>query len=238
MKISNKASIVFAITVMNETVSLVKTIKIIEKDFTNTQFTIVLITSKKATPESKKIMDSLILKSKNIVVYIQSVDGGSGIALREFRKTVGADFIFMLAADGETPANYCIAMFDKMNESGADIIQASRWLTHGSMSEYPVIKRHLNKLFQVFLNKLFRKNISDWTFGMRLYRNKPYTEGVWNEIGHAIYLESLIVPLLKNFTIEEYPVDWQKRSDGNSNILRIKLFRYLVVALKLRIGKK
>ncbi len=237
MTVSKNHSIVFAITVMNETVSLIKTIEIIKKDFINYNFTIVLITSRKARIESKQIMEDQALNSKNIQIFTQSVDGGAGLALREFRDTVNSDYIFMLAADGETPAEACIGMFNKMNECGADIIQASRWLTEGSMSEYPIIKRQLNRIFQIFLSVLYSKNISDWTFGMRLYKTKAYTKGVWKEFGHSIYLESLIIPLLHNFTIVEYPVIWKKRTDGNSNVLRIKLVRYLSVALKLRIGR-
>jgi hypothetical protein len=227
-------TITFALTVMNETTTLLETVEIIANDFRDLDYEIVFITSRKANQQSIRIMNEMLVNNSRTKIFFQSKDGGAGLAIIEFRKKVESDFIFMLAADGETPAENCRDMYNYYMEVKSDILQASRWLQPKGMKLYPPTKRALNLIFQTFLKIIYRKNIKDWTYGMRIYTKKSYKIGDWNESGHAIYLESLIDPMLRNCSIVEYPVTWVKRSNGDSNILRIQLVRYLFVALKYR----
>lgn len=219
---------------MNETTSLEKTVQIIQKDFASKEYSIVFITSTKAKDNSKIVMRRLSDESSRISIFIQAVNGGAGLALKEFRGRVKSDYIFMLAADGETPAEYCLEMYNLLIRQNVDIVQASRWLRYKDMQEYNVLKRTLNWFFQSYLRLLYRRPITDWTFGLRLYNRKAYTIGNWQENGHAVYLESLLVPILSGCTIVEFPVRWRKRTEGKSNLMRLRLLEYIFVSLKLR----
>jgi hypothetical protein len=223
---------------MNETTSLENTVRIIQRDFASKEYKIFFITSEKAKYDSKMVMRKLSEESSRISIFIQTVNGGAGLALSEFRRKVNSDYIFMLAADGETPAEYCIEMYNLLIRQNVDIVQASRWLRNNDMQEYNVIKRALNWAFQTYLRLLYRRQITDWTFGLRLYNLKAYTIGDWNEKGHAVYLESLLIPILSGCTLIELPVRWKRRLEGGSNLMRLKLLEYVFVSIKLRFQYK
>jgi dolichol-phosphate mannosyltransferase len=218
--------------VFSETNSVIETVNeintVIPKDYLKE---IIIVVSPKSTEESVSICKGLAEQFSFIHCFMQNNNPGIGWAFREAFQRVQGSYVLMMASDGETDPKVIPLMIKKAQETGCDIVTGNRWTKGGGFEGYSFLKRILNYIFQRIMGIMYSKKISDYTYAYRLYKMEALKGHVWEETKHPFLLESLLRPLKKGFTVEQIPVIWHGRKEGESKNTFLQNFVYIRTAV-------
>lgn len=239
--IINKENISFDVflPVIDETFSLEKTIKIIERDCSKFIVNYLIVVSKSKTKlRSKNIIRKLSLRYKDkIKIIIQEKDYIGG-ALKSSIKNITSSHFILMASDLETNPNDIKKLIECSIRNPYKIIFTSRWLKKKSFIGYNPLKLFLNKIFQFLFSKLFKTKITDLTFAYRIYPSKEIKKLKLKEKKHPILLETALIPIKLGVTLIELPSKWHFRKEGKTNNTFIRNFSYILTAFRIFFSKK
>ena len=142
--------------------------------------------------------------------------------------------ILMIASDLETHPKEVKKMIKELKKNKDLIIGASRWLKMGGFQQYNFIKLMFNFIFQIFFKLFFFSNLTDFTYGFRIFPKKIIQKYLWKELKHPLCLELILRPLKDGYKSIEIPVQWKPRQEGVSKNNFFDNFRYFWVGLKIR----
>lgn len=225
------------IPVMNEVDSLNKTINIIENESSEEILEYIVILSPKSTNEAVSNVENLVDKSRGKIISKMQRYPGLGGAYVTGIESVSGEFLIMIASDLETDP-YLVKKMIEISKSNKDlIITTSRWLGKESgFVGYGKVKLILNFIFQKWISIMFKSNLSDYTFGFRLYPTSSIRGIEWENRDFAFLLESILVPLKSGWKAIEIPHMWQPRIEGESNNSLKFFFAYFKTAVRIRIS--
>lgn len=213
--------------VLNETKSLVKTIQIIEKDCKNRIIQYLIVVSKKKTsPESLNIIYDLKKKYKKKIKIIFQTQAYFGGAMKSAINVLGNNYFVMMASDLETNPYDVKKLIKKSILYPNSIIIGSRWLKKKSFKNYNKIKLICNKMFNFIFSILFKSNVSDLTYGFRIYPPTIIKRMILEENKHPIMLESMLIPIKLNIDIKTINTNWKSRNEGFSSNSFFANFNY------------
>ena len=229
----NKFSVI--LPVINETFSLEKTIEIIITENSNYIKEIIIITSKSKTLDKSFIsIENIKSKYPNIIFqYNQDLPFIGGAIQKGFEMCSGSHVI-MMASDLETDPSDVKNLIAKSIVSPESIITASRWKKTNSFKNYNLIKLVLNFIFQNIMKVLFFSNLSDMTYGYRLFPSKIVKKMNCKELKHPFLLETILNALKLNIKVIEISSDWKARTEGASQNKFMANFLYLKTAIRIR----
>jgi glycosyltransferase involved in cell wall biosynthesis len=230
------ASIV--LPVINEVRSLYQTIDTIFEYAGESIREIIIIVCYKTTAESLSACNELREKYAGQIRVIPQRLPFLGGALREGLLAAGGSHVIVMFSDGESDPRSVGDLISEARGNPEVIISASRWLKGNSFEGYPAVKTLLNYLFQKAFSLLYWENITDFTFGYRIYPVQLIHAIKWEEIGHSFVLESILKPLRLNVNVLEIPSAWKARSEGKSQMKPYMYFRYLWIGLKVKITQR
>jgi len=221
--------------VIDETTSLKKTVDQImsfcEADINR----IIIITAPKTTFESHLCIEEIIKNYQNQVLSVVQETPGLGGALRDGFNLSKAKHIVMMASDLETDPRYLPGMIGLSKEFPRHIVTGNRWMNKiAGFEGYGVVKMTLNYIFQKLLRVLYNTNLSDLTYGYRIYPAASIENLSWHSTDHSFLLESLLLPIKMKCQIIEFPMKWKSRTEGKSHIEIKSFVNYIKVALRLR----
>lgn len=220
---------------MNEVESLRKTVEIIRENNPETNFEFIIILSPRSTePAVANAKDLQSKEIKNSWVIIQKYPGLGGAYAHGIEVARG-DYILMIASDLETDPNLVKSMISKSLKFPDAIITTTRWKGDSSgFASYGHIKKLLNLIFQKWISLLYQSELTDYTFGFRLYPRQALSEIKWQTTNFAFLLESILVPLRRGFRAIEIPHYWRPREEGESNNQASFFLDYFKIAIKIR----
>jgi glycosyltransferase involved in cell wall biosynthesis len=198
---------------------------------------IIIVVCDKTTVESLNACDTLEKKYLGRIKIVKQRLPFLGGALREGLAAACGSHVIVMFSDGESDPRSVADLVKEARKNPAAIISASRWLKGNSFKGYPVVKTWLNFLFQKMFSILYRKKITDFTFGYRLYPMQLMQDIKWEETGHSFVFESILKPLTFNVHVQEIPSTWMPRSEGESQLKSYMYLRYLWVGCKVRITR-
>ena len=156
--------------VMDETISLIRTIRIIENDCSKHISKYLIVVSKKlTTSESKNVIKLLKKKYKKKILVIVQKEKFIGGALKSAIKNIKSSHFILMASDLETNPKDVKKLIKQSIRNPDKIITANRWLLKNSFFGYNIIKLLFNKIFQLFFSALFFVKLSDLTFAFRVF---------------------------------------------------------------------
>jgi len=199
----------------NEIDSLQETIIGLQAQFPEIKPEIIISTSNFATQGCKEMAEKLATDWPNVTTYYQ-IQHYVAAAVLEAVEILDTKYVIYMSADGETPFEACKRLFDRINQSNADLVLSSRWIAGGSLIGYGVTKSIISKFAQVLCKVLFWSKLSEYTYGYRIYRREIFTHCNFYEHKHPFFLETLLVPLRLGYRIEEIPVKWVPRREASS----------------------
>ena len=228
-------SVSIILPAINETYSLQKTIDIILEHNRNYIKEIIIIlsknkTSKKTITVANKCMN---LNPKYINIEYQTLPFLGGAIRKGFEIATGTHVV-MMASDLETDPNDVQKFLKISIKNKNSIITASRWVKGGSFKKYSSIKLILNLVFQNIMKLLFGTNLTDLTYGYRLFPNEILKKIKWDELKHPFLLETILKPLKMKVNIIEIPSKWEARSEGISQNAFITNFYYIKTAMIIK----
>jgi glycosyltransferase involved in cell wall biosynthesis len=224
----------FIVPVLNETESLRETVNTIFALAADDVQEILLVIAPRTTPASRQVIQELVDKyGTQVRVHEQRLPFLGG-ALREGFAAARGDFVLLMASDLETDPAVVPQLLDAMRTDRWDIVATSRWVKGGGFRGYHPLKLALNFLFQKIFRILYRTNLTDLTFGYRLYRRSVLDGIVWEELRHPFLLECLLKPLRRGARVTEVPCPWRPRDEGESANTLLRTFEYVRTAVKTR----
>lgn len=221
--------------VMDETTSLRDTVEIVMHANGPAIHEIICLTSKFSSPDALAVCNELAGRWPGIVVVRQQVRPYLGGALQDAYEWASGSHILLMASDLETPPHAAKDLIDEARK-GWDIVATTRWRGGGGFRGYNPVKYVLNWIFQKVIGALYHTNLTDLTFGYRIYRTEVLRNHEWTELRHPFLLECLLRPLKRGATATEIPVFWEPRREGESHNPFWRNFLYFRIALKLRLG--
>ena len=231
----SKINVSVILPVINETFSLEKTISIILSDNKKDILEIIIILSKiKTTKNALKKAEALKDKFQDVIkVYFQELPFLGGAVQKGFQLSKGTHVI-MMASDLETDPNDVKKLIDLSKLNPSSIITANRWIKGGGFKKYNIFKYYFNFLFQFILRCIFLTNLSDMTYGYRIFPTELIRKIKWQELKHPFLLETILKPLLMKINIIEIPSKWEARLEGASQNSFLQNFEYIKTAILIR----
>jgi len=190
---------------------------------------ILIVVHPKSSPECMALCDELG-RDADIRIIIQGPRAGIGWAYREAIPYVTGTHALIMSSDLETNPADAAAIVRKAEQSGADIVCASRWMRGGGFSGYNPAKLILNFGFNLIFRVLYRTKIHDITFGYKLIRTEVLRRINWQYGTHEFCAELLLRPLRAGCTAAEVPTRWVKRPEGDSKMVFMRNFRFVSAA--------
>jgi glycosyltransferase involved in cell wall biosynthesis len=231
---SSPVKVSFVVTVLNETESLRETVDTIFALAADDVQEVLLVIAPRTTASSRKVIGELADKYGACVRVHEQRLPFLGGALQEGFAEARGEFIMLMSSDLETDPAVAPRLIEVMKTGDWDIVATSRWLKGGGFRGYNPVKLVLNYLFQKLFRVLYRTDLTDLTFGYRLYRRSILEGIIWEELRHPFLLECLLKPLRRGVRVTEVPCPWRPREEGESANTLLRTFQYVRTAVKTR----
>jgi hypothetical protein len=228
----NNISVSILLPVINETFSLKQTIDIIAASSSNYIEEYLIVCCKKTTGESRKTISELQQIHGDKIVVLEQTLPFLGGAVRDAFDICRGTHIIMMASDLETDPTLVKSLIEESIKAPEIIITATRW-KGGGFKGYNPIKLILNFLFQKIFSLLYWVNLSDMTFGYRIFPSILVKSIHWEEVRHPLLFETLLKPLRLGVKVKEIPSSWKARQEGTSANTFFRNFEYFKTGIKI-----
>ena len=151
------------------------------------------------------------------VVRKESRQGKGNVVRRMFRE-IDADCYLMVDGDGTYPADAAMTLLQPVMENGADMVIGDRLSTTYFKENKRPLHNSGNKLVRGLINRLWHVNIHDIMTGYRAFSRKFVKLFPVMSEGFEIETEMTIHALDKRFVIEEKPIEYSDRKEGESKL--------------------
>ena len=216
----------------NEEDSIVDTISNIwEKLNGKIQFNILVINDYSEDSTLKKL-EELSKKYLNLNFINNNFNCGVGNAIRFGLTKWKGNYISICMADSSDSPNDILESYNKIITGNYDCIFGSRFIKGGIVQGYPIQKLILNRVFNLIVKLISRKNYNDFTNIFKMYsRNALILIGPIESTGFSIGLEMSLKAFSKNLKIGIIPISWVQRTAGISKLKVFKNIRVYVSTL-------
>jgi len=156
---------------------------------------------------------------------------GYGGALLTGIKAARGQVLITMDSDGQHRSEDLFNLIKPVLDGKADITVGSRY--KGSFNyRLPLATRVGEAMLEIVITLFFGQRIKNNQCGFRAFHKRTYK--IFDNIkfhGYAFTTELILLALLYNFRIREYPIHLLKRKHGNSYIILIKLSISLILCL-------
>ncbi|PIQ68510.1 MAG: hypothetical protein COV91_03590 [Candidatus Taylorbacteria bacterium CG11_big_fil_rev_8_21_14_0_20_46_11] len=226
------------VTVYSETFSVKETVSRLLKHNRGYIHEILLVVAPKSSRDSFEICHALEQEYPLVHVHVQKQTPGVGFAYREGMFLATGTHVALMSGDLETEPEAVDRMVKKIEDTGADVVIASRWLPGGGFVRYDKAKLVLNFLFQKMFRILYRTRLTDLTYGFKILSREVAQTIHWEGTLHEIFIETTVKPLHAGYRCEEVPSIWIGRKEGVSKNTFFRNLRYIRVALQTLLCNK
>ena len=209
--------------VRNESDSLEDIIEHFSKNLNNINHEVLIINDFSEDDTLKK-SENLILKKKNFRVLNNNKKGLGGAINLGIKESKGINITIMMA-DGSDDINDLINYNNLINSNNYDAILGSRFSKESKVTEYPLQKLILNRLFNYFVGLIFWNKYNDYTNAFKIYKKdtliqiSPLISESFN-----IFLEIPLKIISRKYKYKIVPINWFGRKKGISKF-KIKELR-------------
>ena len=163
-----------------------------------------------------------LFKNKNFKVLDNKKKGLGGAINLGIKEAIGSNITIMMA-DQSDDINDLIKYNSLMNEGDYDAILGSRFLSGSNVTNYPIQKLILNRIFNYFVGLIFWNSYNDYTNAFKIYKKRTLEE-ISPLISESfnIFLEIPLKIISRKYKI--IPINWTGRTKGVSKF-KIKELR-------------
>ena len=173
-----------------------------------------------------------------LVVHTNHGPNGFGYAVRYGLERFSGDVVAVMMADLSDSPEDLVKFHSKLQE-GYDCVFGSRWIKGGAVSDYPMLKKRINRVANWIVKVVFRLKYNDCTNAFKMYRKetiegiKPFLAPHFN-----LTLELPLKAMVRGYSYTVIPYSWTNRKYGESK-LKIKEMgsRYFFIMLYCLIEK-
>lgn len=174
----------------------------------------------------------------NVVLVANTGLNGFGRAIRCGLDRFTGDAVIIYMADASDSPEEVVKYYRILRDE-ADCAFGSRWIKGGSVSDYPLLKRIVNRLSNTFVRLLFGMRYNDITNAFKGYRKyvidgcRPLLSPHFN-----LTVEIPLKAIVRGYSYAVIPITWKNRKLGQSR-LKIQEMgsRYLFIVLVVWLEK-
>mgnify|MGYP001318143919 FL=1 len=209
--------------VRNESDGLEDIIEHFSKNLNNINHEVLIINDFSEDDTLKK-SENLTFKKKNFRVLNNTNKGLGGAINLGIKESKGINITIMMA-DGSDDINDLINYNNLINSNNYDAILGSRFSKESKVTEYPLQKLILNRLFNYFVGLIFWNKYNDYTNAFKIYKKdtliqiSPLISESFN-----IFLEIPLKIISRKYKYKIVPINWFGRKKGISKF-KIKELR-------------
>jgi dolichol-phosphate mannosyltransferase len=219
----------------NEEENIAEVIRQVENTFTFPYELVVV--NDHSTDNTRRIVEDLRAKYKNIKFADNTLERGFANALRTGFRNSSGDAVIPVMADLCDDLLTIKAMLGKIEE-GYDIVCGSRYIKSGARFGGPKLKGFLSFLAGKTLRYLLGVPTSDIANSFKMYRKK-ILETISIESKHfEVSMEIVLKSYFLGYKIREVPTVWHERTKGKSSFKVFKLLPYYLKWYIWAFGKK
>jgi glycosyltransferase involved in cell wall biosynthesis len=226
--------------VMNETTALEATVATLAGQLGSDLGEIIVVVSPRTTEASREVIAHLDAgPAVKIQVHEQHLPYLGG-ALREGFALASGSHVVMMASDLETDPSSVKDLVAASRANPGAVVTATRWkgTPRGRFDGYNPVKLLLNAAFQRVFATLYRTQLSDMTYGFRLFPTALVRSVRWDELRHPFLLETIVKPLRLGVPVIEVPTHWRARSEGESSNTFLTNVTYVRTGLRVRFARR
>lgn len=149
-----------------------------------------------------------------------AVQAGMRYALRN-----GYDAAIQIDADGQHKPEYIDSMVQKMEETGAEVVIASRFLTKKKDKSLRMLG---SNIISTIIKLSTKKKLTDPTSGMRLFGRNILIKFVY-DLNYRPEPDTISYLLKHGVKMEEVQVDMDERLGGESYLTLFRSMKYMVL---------
>jgi len=232
-------SVSIILPVINETVSLRKSVEAVLRDVKREVIReFIIVVCKRTTPEAMAVIGQLQNELGELIVVLQQTLPFLGGALRDAFDIARGSHLIIMGSDLETNPDDVHILIDEEQKNPAGIVTTSRWIRGGKFHRYSPVKLVCNWLFQRFFSLLYGTGLTDMTFGFRIMPTDLVRAIRWEEVRHPFNLECIVKPLRLGVPVSELPTVWNPRIEGESQNPFFRNFEYFRIGFKARFADK
>lgn len=202
--------------VVTETESLDETARILRETSDDDIREVLVVVCDRTTDESLARCNALKQEfGTRLRIHHQRLPFLGG-AIRDAFQLATASHVIMMASDLETDPRIVPALIEVARKKPSAVVTASRWAAGGGFSGYGRHRVALNWTFQRLTSLLYRAQVTDATFGYRLFPTSLVQAITWEGLRHDFLLETMLKPLRLQVEVVEVPTFWTPRKEGVS----------------------
>jgi len=193
----------------------------------------LIVICNKTIPKSLETIKELQLKYGDKMVILEQKLPFLGGAIRDAFDACKGTHTIMMSSDLETDPAMAKELIRLSKESPDKIITTTRWVKGGGFTGYNPVKLVLNWIFQKMFSILYHTNLTDMTFGYRIFPTALVQSIRWEEVRHPFLLETVLKPLKLGVKVVEIPIKWEARLEGESQNPFFRNFVYFRIGFKV-----
>lgn len=198
----------------------------------------IIVINDNSTDNTEQVLEELQKAVPTLVHHKNAGPNGFGYAVRFGLSRFNGDCVAIMMADLSDSPNDLVVFYRKMQE-GYDCVFGNRWDKNGQVSDYPAVKKILNRSANYAVRIAFGLKYGDCTNAFKLYRKetveglKPFLSPHFN-----LTLELPLKAIVRGYSYAVVPNSWRNRKAGESK-LKVKEMgsRYFFVLLYCLIEK-
>ena len=209
-------SLSIVIPVYNEDRQLHITIKKINKISKRIKDYEIVFIDDFSTDNTKQIIKKSIRANKKIKYYKNIKKGlGSAIGLGINKST--KKFVCIFMCDNSDDLSDLMEYYKIINKNNLDAVLGSRFLKNSRITNYPILKMVLNRIFNYIVKIIFLSNYNDFTNAFKIYKRKTLKELMPIVSDHFnVFLELPLKIIIRKYKYKIIPISWKGRKIGVS----------------------
>ncbi|HLF99949.1 MAG TPA: glycosyltransferase [Acidimicrobiia bacterium] len=231
------SGVTIILPVVTETASLDETVRVLHATCDASIDEVLVVVCDRTTPASLARCEAIRgVFGDRVRLHHQTLPFLGG-AMREAFALARGSHSLMISSDLETDPSIAHLMIERGREHPGAVITASRWIAGGGFDGYGRVRVWLNWVFQRVTSIMYRRGLTDATFGYRLFPTSLVRDLRWTGLKHELLLETILKPVRLGVDVIEVPMHWTPRRDGesqNSVATQARYIRTLLVTRFLR----
>ena len=209
-------SLSIVIPVYNEDKQLHNTVKKINKISKRIKDYEIVFIDDFSTDNTKQIIKKSIRSNKKIKYYKNIKKGlGSAIGLGINKST--KKFVCIFMCDNSDDLSDLMEYYKIINKNNLDAVLGSRFLKNSRITNYPILKLVLNRIFNYIVKIIFLSNYNDFTNAFKIYKKKTLKELMPIVSDHFnVFLELPLKIIIRKYKYKIIPISWKGRKIGVS----------------------
>ena len=209
-------SLSIVIPVYNEDKQLHNTIKKINKISKRIKDYEIVFIDDFSTDNTKQIIKKSIRSNKKIKYYKNIKKGlGSAIGLGINKST--KKFVCIFMCDNSDDLSDLMKYYKIIDKNNLDAVLGSRFLKNSRITNYPILKMVLNRIFNYIVKIIFLSNYNDFTNAFKIYKKKTLKELMPIVSDHFnVFLELPLKIIIRKYKYKIIPISWKGRKIGVS----------------------